>query len=511
MTRARIVVIGAGPGGLAAALLLAKAGLDVTVLERLSAVGGRCSRLTVGAYHFDRGPTFLHYPCALKEIFRAVGKELEEEVTMVHLDPMYRLFLSDRGWLDATADLARMEEQITQFEPRDRKGFEQFLRDNDKKFQRVIRTLQRPFSKFSDLFCPELRNLLPVLRPFTTLEKDLKKFFSDCDLRIAFTFQSKYLGMSPERCPSMFSILSYLEYAYGIFHPIGGCNAVTSKLADLAQEFGAKICLNQEVQEIRFNGRRPIALKTQDDEFPCDILVINADFARAMERLVPNSLRRRWSDERLACKKYSCSTFMLYLGIEGQIDNLIHHNIYIPAHYRKYLVDVDVRHILSDAPAFYVQNASRTDPTLAPPGHSTLYILVPVTHQHPNVNWEKERTRYRDVILDELSRMGIPDIRSRIRAELIWTPADWEAWQIYRGATFNLAHSLDQMLYFRPHNRFEELERTYLVGGGTHPGSGLPTIFESARISAKLILEDLDRDAGFLVPGPIEPPLLRLT
>lgn len=510
MARARILVIGAGPGGLAAALLLAKAGLDVTVLERLDSVGGRCSRLTLEGYHFDRGPTFLHYPCALREIFRAVGKSLEEEVSMVRLDPMYRLFLSDRGYLDATADLARMEEQISQFQPRDRKGFEQFIQDNKAKFERVIRTLQRPFTEFRDLFCPELRHLLPVLRPLTSLNKDLAKFFSDPDLRIAFTFQSKYLGMSPDRCPSMFSILSYLEYAYGIFHPIGGCNAVPRKLAELAQDLGARIHVNQEVQEIRFDGRRPIAVKTQDDEFPCDILVINADFARAMERLVPNALRKRWSDQKLSRKKYSCSTFMLYLGIEGRLDNLIHHNIYIPAHYRQYLVDVDIRHVLSDEPAFYVQNASVTDATLAPPGHSTLYVLVPVTHQHPNVDWEKERLRYRDVVLDGLSRMGIPDIRSRIRAELIWTPADWEAWQVYRGATFNLAHSLDQMLYFRPHNRFEELEKTYLVGGGTHPGSGLPTIFESARISAKLILEDLGEDARFLTPGPVEPPLFHI-
>jgi len=511
MDRTRVLIIGAGPGGLATALLLARAGLDVTVLERLGVVGGRCSRITLDGYHFDRGPTFLHYPCALREIFRAVGKNLEEEVPMVRLDPMYRLFLSDRGYLDATADLSRMEEQIAGFQDRDRKGFERFLKDNQAKFQRVIRTLQRPFTKFTDLFRPELLGLLPVLRPLTTLQKDLAKFFSDPDLQIAFTFQSKYLGMSPERCPSMFSVLSYLEYAYGIFHPIGGCNAVCRKLAQLSQDLGVRILLNQEVQDIRFEGRRPTSVRTQDATIPCDILVINADFARAMERLVPNALRKRWSNEKLRQKKYSCSTFMLYLGIEGRVDGLIHHNIYIPAHYREYLEDVDVKHVLSDSPAFYVQNASLTDPTLAPAGHSTLYILVPVTHQHPNVDWDQERARYRDVILDHLSRMGIPDIRSRIRTELVWTPADWEAWQIYRGATFNLAHSLDQMLYFRPHNRFEELDKTYLVGGGTHPGSGLPTIFESARISAKLILEDLGHDASFLTPGPVEPPLIQIT
>ncbi|HOM17127.1 MAG TPA: phytoene desaturase family protein [Thermoguttaceae bacterium] len=506
MKKPQIVVLGAGPGGLASAMVLAKAGLPVTVLERLHRVGGRCSRIERDGFVFDRGPTFLHYPCALRTLFRSVGRVLEEEVPMVRLDPIYRLFLSDRGHLDTSRSVPAMEAQIARFQPADRAGFRAYLQDNIRKFERVIRVLQRPFCRWTDLAGREILGLLPVLRPWASLEKDLRRFFSDPDLRIAFTFQSKYLGMSPYRCPSMFSVLAYLEYAYGVFHPIGGCNMVSEKLAQLAQEFGAQILLGQDVEQIVFRGRRPIAVRTEQAEYPCDVLVINADFARAMERLVPNVLRRRWSDANLQRKKYSCSTYMLYLGIEGTLDDLLHHNIYVPPHYHEYLKDVEDRHVLNEHPAFYVQYASKTDPTLAPPGHSTLYVLVPVSHQHPNIDWQQERLRYRELVLDHLARIGIPDLRSRIRTELIGTPADWESWQIYRGATFNLAHTLNQMLYFRPHNRFEELENVYLVGGGTHPGSGLPTIFESARISAKLILEDLGRDSQFLQPGPLDPP-----
>ena len=508
MKKPNVIVIGAGPGGLAAALLLAKAGVEVLVLERLGVVGGRCSQLQIGQYKFDRGPTFLHYPCALREIFRAIGRQLEEDIPLVRLDPMYRLFLGNRGHLDATADIPRMMEQIKKFAPQDVHGFEKFLRDNQRKFGPVIRCLQRPFDRIYHYLSREALGLLPVLRPHRTLQQDLAKFFSDPDLQVAFTFQSKYLGMSPERCPSMFSVLSYLEYAYGVFHPIGGCNAVPRRLAELAVQFGAQIRLNEEVQEIFFEGRRPIGVRTQNDAYPCDALVINADFARCMQRLVPDRLRRRWSNQNLERKRYSCSTFMMYLGIEGKVDGLLHHNIYVPPNYREYLKDIEERHVLSDEPAFYVQNACITDKTLAPPGHSTLYILVPVTHQHPNVDWKKERLRFRELVLDRLQRIGLKDVRSRIRAELIWTPADWEAWEIFRGATFNLAHNLGQMLYFRPHNRFEELDRVYLVGGGTHPGSGLPTIFESSRLSARLLLEDFGFDTAWLKPGPLEPPLV---
>jgi phytoene desaturase len=172
--------------------------------------------------------------------------------------------------------------------------------------------------------------------------------------------------------------------------------------------------------------------------------------------------------------------------------------------YERNLDEIERRHVLSEEPSFYVQNACATDPGLAPPGHSTLYVLVPVTHQHPNVDWSQERGRYRDLVLRQLARVGIEDVERRIRYERVVTPADWEAMGIYRGATFSLAHNLGQMLHWRPRNRFDDLERVYLVGGGTHPGSGLPVIFESARISSRLLLEDLGTGTTEPVGRPSE-------
>jgi len=232
----------------------------------------------------------------------------------------------------------------------------------------------------------------------------------------------------------------------------------------------------------------------------------DADFARAMEKLVPDGLRRRWTNRKLNQKKYSCSTFMMYLGVEGRFD-LPHHTIHIARDYERNLDEIENRHVLSEDPSFYIQNACVTDPTLAPRGHSTLYVLAPVTHQHARVDWDRERARFRDRLLDKVEAAGCKDIRSRIRYERILTPHDWEhRYQIYRGATFNLAHSLDQMLHLRPRNRFEDLDGVYLVGGGTHPGSGLPVIFESARISTRLLLEDLGQPAA--VPRPVVGPEL---
>jgi phytoene desaturase len=190
---------------------------------------------------------------------------------------------------------------------------------------------------------------------------------------------------------------------------------------------------------------------------------------------------------------------MMYLGVEGRYDDVAHHSIYVSSDYRSNLDDIEQRHVLSDDPSFYVQNASVTDPSLAPHGMSTLYVLLPVTHLHPNVDWTGERSRYRAVALRQLEKAGIHDVERRIRYERIVTPNDWDTdFEIHKGATFNLAHTLDQMLHLRPNNKFEDLESVYLVGGGTHPGSGLPVIYESARITSKLIL----RDQGMQWPAP---------
>lgn len=488
----QVLIVGAGPGGLASAILLAAAGVRVKILERLPLIGGRTSRLEANGFRFDLGPTFFLYPRVLEEIFAAAGTRLRDEVEMVRLDPQYRIQFGAGGKLDCTPDIAAMERQIAGLSPADAPGFRRFLEENRTKLARMEPCLENPFLGWQDLLQMRLLKLLPMIRPHQSVDSYLKRFFRDERVRLGFCFQSKYLGMSPFRCPSLFSILSFLEYEYGVFHPLGGCAAVTAAMARVAERLGVEIVLNEPVAEILFNGRRAVGVRTGGHQVHrADAVVVNADFARAMEKLVPDHLRRRWTNRKLARKKYSCSTFMMYLGLEGTFD-LPHHTIYIAEDYAKNLDDIENRHVLSADPSFYVQNACVTDPSLAPRGHSTLYVLAPVTHQHPNVDWSKAKAGFRDLMFRQIKKAGYDLDPGRIRYERVLTPADWDArYEIYRGATFNLAHTLDQMLHLRPHNRFEDLDGMYLVGGGTHPGSGLPVIFESARISSRLLLQDL--------------------
>ncbi len=492
----RVGIVGAGPGGLAAAMLLATTGAEVTLHERLSRVGGRSGTIAAmsqsGEFRFDMGPTFFLYPRVLEDVFAACGVSLADEVELMRLDPQYRLMFEGGGTIDATADPARMAAEIARFAPADALRFDRFMSDNRRKLAAIRPALERPFSSVLDLLSPPVLKALPFLRP-TSVDQELSRYFADERVRLAFSFQSKYLGMSPFRCPSLFTILSFMEYEYGVWHPRGGCGAVMDAMARVARRMGVRIRLGEPVEKIAFDGRRAAGLQVGGEVLDYDAVVLNADFGHAMRALVPDELRRRWTNKKIAGKKFSCSTFMLYLGIEGEIPDLAHHTVFLSADYRRNVSEIEAGHAPPEQPSFYVQNACITDRSLAPSGCSTLYVLVPVGHNgEGGFDWNTGAARYRELVLDRLQRIGIPDIRARIRFEKMLTPQGWEHdMAIHAGATFNLAHNIGQMLHMRPRNRFEDLDGVYLVGGGTHPGSGLPVIFESARITSRLLAEDL--------------------
>jgi phytoene desaturase len=494
----KVVVVGAGPGGLAVAIQLAVAGARVVVLERMGTVGGRTSSIEEDGFRFDLGPTFFLYPQILDKILRTAGTSLREEVEMVRLDPQYRIQFSDGSRIDATPRAESMEAQIASLCPRDAAGFKRFIADNREKFGSIRSCLERPFLGWGSLLAKEVLASAPHIRPWESVDGYLHRFFSDERVRLAFSFQSKYLGMSPFRCPSLFSILSYLEYEYGVWHPMGGCGEVSQAMARVAQRLGVEIRLNEPVTSFDFAGRRVVGARTALSRYEADAVVTNADFAHAMCSLVPNEKRERWTDAKLESKQFSCSTFMLYLGVDGGFEGMPHHSIQISSDYRRNLSEIEDLKVLPTDPSFYVQNACVTDTSLAPEGQSAMYLLAPVPHRTANIDWKREAPGFREMLLRKAEAAGFKGISKAIRYEKMVTPADWESqYAIHKGATFNLAHSLTQMLHFRPRNRFEDVDGMYLVGGGTHPGSGLPVIYEGARITARLMCEDF----GLAFPG----------
>lgn len=487
-----MIIVGAGPGGLAAALLLAKAGLKVTIYEKHDEVGGRTKIIDRDGFKFDLGPTFFHYTEVIEEIFEAIGRDAHEELGLQRLDMNYRLVFGQGGQLDCTSDLEMMKDRIEELSgPRDAIAFLQYVKENRRKLKRSKACLQEPWKGPLDLFSKRALRVSTVLRPTRTVAKDLNRLFNDERLLLAMSFQTKYLGMSPFNCPSLFTILAFLEYEHGIFHPIGGLGSVTVRMAEIARELGVEIRLNEGVEKVIIKEGKAKGVQTNSGNQYADAVIINADFAKAMKELVPNESRKKWTDRNLEKKKYSCSTFMLYLSVDKIYKNLPHHQIYASENYIENLKDIEERNAVTwNDPSVYVQNACVTDPNLAPDGCSTVYVLVPVSHEHENINWSEIKDEYKEVILNQIeSKLGYEGIRDHILDVAVTTPDMWGDY-CHRGAVFNLAHGLDQMLWRRPKNKFGDVRNMYLVGGGTHPGSGLPVIFESARISSKLVLDD---------------------
>lgn len=297
--------------------------------------------------------------------------------------------------------------------------------------------------------------------------------------------------MSPWESPGAFSILSYIEHAYGVYHIEGGLNQLTKAMAKAAEEEGAVITTNSGVKRILTEGRKVTGVELESGvEVYADDVVINGDFATVMTKLVEPGLLKKYSPQKLEKKSYSCSSVLLYLGVNKKFD-LPHHTIWFAEDYRTNVAQITNTLEISEDPSIYIQNACVTDPTLAPEGKSTLYILAPVPNNFSNIDWASCREEYKEMLLKLVSeKLGIDNIEDYIEEQHMITPADFEVdYNVYKGAIFNLGHQLSQMMAFRPNNKFEELDHCYLVGGGTHPGSGLPIILESARITANLLLK----------------------
>ena len=484
----KIIIVGAGPGGLCAGMLLSHRGFEVTIFDKNEEVGGRSRPLHLNQFTFDTGPTFLLMKGVLDEMFLLCDRRTEDYLEFQSLSPMYQLKFIDRDFnVYSNSEKMKLELQLVFGEASE--GYFDFLENEKRRFSALYPCMTRDYTNLGRFFSFDLIKAIPWLAFPKSVFNNLAQYFQNEKLRLAFCFQSKYLGMSPWECPALFTMLAYLEHEYGIYHVKGGLNKISSAMAKVITENGGKIHTSTSVASLIIEQGDVKGVKLENGEsIFADEVIINADFGHAMTHLVDKHILKKYTPDKLEKLDYSCSTFMLYLGLDTIYD-LPHHTIVFAGDYRSNIKHIFHDKTLSDDFSFYVQNASINDDSLAPEGKSALYILVPMPNNDSQLEWSGHCASVREKVLDALSeRMGLDDLRSHIECEKIITPMDWQEHEsVYKGATFSLAHKFSQMLYWRPHNRFEELGNCYLVGGGTHPGSGLPTIYESARISSDLI------------------------
>ncbi len=474
----KIAIVGAGVAGLASAARLARQGYPVEVFEKLGACGGRNHLLEDKGFKFDMGPSFVLMPDFFEEIFSYCGEDLKAYLDLKAIDPSYTIFYPDGDALTVFRDSERTKDELEKREPGAGAGFDKFVQETARIYRAVRPLLYECFTPAA-MCNPGYWGLLGKIRPLESYWKLAKKFFKSEKICYALTFEAMFMGVSPFDAPAFYSIISYTDHVQKIFHPMGGMYQIPLALEKVARKFGAAFHYNAEVTRIR-PGSGKLILEVGGRQEPFDTVVVNADYAYAQSELL---------GRRIPPYKYSCSVFLMYLGLKQKVRGFAHHNLFFSKDLKKNLSQIFQEKVAPDDPSFYVHVPTVTDPTLAPEGKEIVYILVPVANLE---NYKEDISGYeerlRTSVFDTISEKLGTRIENLIEVEHRFYPRDFVSrYNIKFGATFGLAHNLLQSAFFRPPNFDRNLKNLYFVGASTQPGGGLPVVIASSRIVADLI------------------------
>jgi phytoene desaturase len=490
----KVIVIGSGFGGLAAACRLAARGYQVEVVEKRDKPGGRAYVYEKNGFKFDGGPTVITAPFMFDDIFAEAGKRREDYVQFVPVDPFYRIFDAEGRLFNYNNDPANIQNQIAQLSPADQAGYERFLSTTKPIFEKgFVELADRPFLKFTDMLsiAPDLIRL----QSYKSVYGYVSQFVQDDFLRQVFSFHPLLVGGNPFDTTSIYTLIHYLERQWGVHYAIGGTGAIVDALVKLLYELGGSIRYNAEVCEIMVEGRKTTGLRMADGAIiNADAVVCNADVAYTYLNMIDASHRKRNSDRRYKNTKYSMSLFVIYFGTKRRYTDtkLAHHNIILGKRYKALLDDIFHKKFLAEDFSLYLHMPTITDESIAPEGHESFYVLSPVPHLGSGIDWTQMAGPYRDRIMQFLEDNYLPDLQENIVAEHYIDPLHFKhTLNSHMGAAFSVEPILTQSAWFRPHNRSEDIDNLYFVGAGTHPGAGLPGVLSSAIIAQDLVSVDI--------------------
>jgi phytoene desaturase len=480
----RVVVVGAGLGGLAAALHLAGAGREVTVVERADVPGGRCGLIADSGYRFDTGPTVLTMPDLLARPLAAVGEQLTDRVTLHRLDPAYRARFADGSTIDVRADPDATGEEIARVcGPREADGWHRYVR-----FLRELYALERPhfidrnLDSPAQLVGPAAARLV-ALGGFRRLAAKVADFVGDERLQRLFSFQAMYAGLAPARALALYAVITYMDCVEGVWFPEGGMHAVPRALAAAATDHGVTIRYGTTVHHVDVAHGRARGVITADGErIPADVVVVNADLPTAYAELLPTERTPR----RVRRLRYSPSAVVAHLGSAATVTDA-HHTIDFGRAWQSTFTEIIDDGVPMSDPSFLLTTPTRTDPTLAPPGRHAYYALFPAPNTRGRVDWTAERERYRDHVLATLDARGYGALARDVEVEHLVTPADWAAQGLAAGAPFAAAHTFAQTGPFRPATLAPGVDGLVFCGSNSQPGVGVPMVLVSGRLAAERI------------------------
>ena len=474
----KLVIVGAGVGGLATAARLAKNGYNVEVYEKLPECGGRAHIIEDQGFKFDTGPSFVMMPDFFKEIFSYCGEDIKDYLDFKVLDVHYKIFYPQGDTFTVYKDNTKKQEELERVEKGSSKKYQEFVKETAKIYKAVEPLLYRCFSA-RNLSNPRYLKLIPKLKIGKSYWQLVKKYFKNEKLCYDFTFEAMFIGVSPFDAPAFYSVISYSDHVHKIFHPMAGMYQIPKALEKMAKKFGAKLNYNSKIDAIRRTDKG-FLLKIGENFIESDRVVVNADYAYAQSKLL---------DRRLPNFDYSCSVYLMYWGMKKRISNLEHHNLFFANDLRRNLRNIFKDGVVSDDFSFYIHVPTVTDRSLAPEGKDILYVLVPV----PNLQGLKGdfmgyADNIRRAVLDKVNDLCGLNVEDLIEVEHKFYPVDFvKRYNIKYAATFGLAHTLMQSAFFRPANYDSHLRNLYFVGASTQPGGGLPPVIASSRIVADLI------------------------
>jgi phytoene desaturase len=486
--RPHAVVIGSGFGGLAAAVRLGARGYRVTVLERLAEPGGRASVFRQDGFTFDAGPTIVTAPHLFEELWALCGRRLADDVTLVPIDPFYRIRFQDGTTFNYTGDAERMRAEVARFSPGDLAGYERFMAASEAIYRVGFEQLgDVPFSHWTDMarVAPDLLRLGGLRSVYSLVARHIK----DERLRTVFSFHPLLVGGNPFSASAIYALIAFLERDGGVHFAMGGTGRLVQGLAGLIEGQGNTVRCGAEVAEILVEGGAARGVRLASGErIAADLVVSNADSAWTYRHLVAPEHRSRWTDRKVERARYSMSLFVWYFGTKRRYDDVAHHTILLGPRYKALLRDIFRRHHLAADFSLYLHRPTATDTSLAPPGHDAFYVLSPVPHLAGDTDWAEQAEDYRASIAAELSRTLLPGLEDNVVSSRVMTPQHFQDRLLsFRGAAFGMEPVLTQSAWFRPNNKSEDIEGLYLVGAGTHPGAGLPGVLCSAKVLDRLI------------------------
>ena len=489
----KAVIIGAGVGGIATAVLLARQGFAVEVYEKNANPGGRCGQMIQDGHRFDLGATILLMPSLYRQVFSTLGMELDKELKTTSLEPVYKLFFGDGTEFAFSRNAERMKLQLEAIEPGSNAQYERYVKEGYEFFNLSINGLlgKNFYHLFQFVNLKSIR-LLIKLKTWIKHTDYIQRFFNDHRLQKAFTFQNIYVGQNPYKQPAFFSMLPGAEIAEGALFPKGGMHRVVEKLLAAATGLGVKVQYKKSVDKIVVNGKRAEGIQLENGEIiQADVVIANADLPYVYDKLLPG----RTAANRLKKKEYSCSAIVFHWGLDKVYPQLDHHSIFLNEPYKEGMEKIFDEKSLSANPSFYVHAPVRTDASAAPENGDTLSVIIPATHIDEKVeqDWQALKQMAREAVIRRMKEAGLTDIEEHIKFEVCFMPKTFESYcNVTNGSVFgSLSHTIFQMGYFRPHNRHNKYKNLYFTGGSTHPGNGVPLVLLGAQLTSERIIKDI--------------------